>query len=101
MSKLTPIRAIRLKCLGGHSARTGQNNMETKEVSMDFRPKIVHPRQGEHHPAVLQCSCGNHIDLWDPLDNECEACGLYYNMTGQQVIPSWDSRVEEQYWDDY
>lgn len=40
-------------------------------------------------PAVGRCHCGNKVYLSDPLDNECQ-CGACYNMSGQQVTPSWE-----------
>ena len=39
-------------------------------------------------PAEALCTCGRTVYLDDPLDNECE-CGKCYNMSGQQVTPSW------------
>lgn len=38
-------------------------------------------------PAQGRCKCGQVVTLDDPLDNFCQ-CGLCYNMSGQQVIPS-------------
>ena len=39
-------------------------------------------------PAVGECSCGHHVTLSDPLDNDCGHCGKCYNMVGQEVYPS-------------
>lgn len=52
-------------------------------------------------PTIIKCHCGEEVVLYDPLDNVCENCGLVYNLSGQQVLASWDSRVEERYEDDY
>ena len=70
--------------------------------------KIVAPRMGwldeggmfQYDVAVLQCDCGNQLDLIDPLDNTCFVCGRNYNMGGQLVLHSRDPRVEEPYWED-
>jgi len=35
--------------------------------------------------TVARCKCGAEIHLVDPMDNECEACGRLYNMSGQEV----------------
>lgn len=40
-------------------------------------------------PAEAQCHCGDIVLLSDPLDNTC-SCGRCYNMSGQEVIPSWE-----------
>ena len=50
--------------------------------------------------AVLECDCGNELDLRDPLDNTCDQCGRNYNMSGQLVYHSRDPRVDEPYWED-
>ena len=39
-------------------------------------------------PATGVCVCGEEVILRDPLDNPCD-CGLCYNMSGQEVVPSW------------
>lgn len=38
-------------------------------------------------PAVGRCVCSRTVSLSDPLDNECK-CGRWFNMGGQEVIPS-------------
>jgi DNA polymerase II large subunit len=35
--------------------------------------------------TVARCKCGEEILLSDPMDNDCDACGRIYNMSGQQV----------------
>ncbi len=52
-------------------------------------------------PAILECDCGNHLELSDGLDNTCDKCGRNYNMSGQLVMHSRDPRVEEPYDEDY
>ena len=53
-----------------------------------------------HDPAVLECDCGNQVDLVDGLDNTCDQCGRNYNLSGQLVMHSRDPRVDEPYWED-
>lgn len=36
--------------------------------------------------ALARCTCGAELELADPLDNECEACGRWFNGCGQQVL---------------
>lgn len=55
-----------------------------------FDPPEVQHREWSHFEyAVAQCHCGRKITLSDPLDNTCE-CGRCFNMSGQEVIPSWE-----------
>jgi len=35
--------------------------------------------------TVARCKCGAEILLSDPMDNDCDACGRIYNMSGQEV----------------
>lgn len=35
--------------------------------------------------SVARCKCGAEILLEDPMDNDCDACGRIYNMSGQEV----------------
>ena len=32
-----------------------------------------------------RCKCGAEVFLVDSMDNDCEACGRIYNMSGQEV----------------
>ena len=34
---------------------------------------------------VARCKCGAEVLLADPMDNDCDACGRIYNMSGQEV----------------
>ena len=51
-------------------------------------------------PALLECYCGEEVELSDGLDNTCSGCGCNYNMSGQLVLHSRDPRVDEPYWED-
>ena len=75
--------------------RLSETGKESLEACILDRTDFCYPRieAVENHfikPAVGQCSCGNHVELRDALDNECEKCGAWYNMSGQQVTPSYD-----------
>lgn len=54
---------------------------------------ITQPRtrllNGFIDPAMARCHCGSEICLADALDNTCDDCGRTYNMSGQEVTPSW------------
>ena len=45
---------------------------------------------GGNSPAIARCTCGAEVELRDPLDNVCDACDKCYNLSGQEVIPSWE-----------
>lgn len=54
--------------------------------------QIISPRTRTEFgvtPAVARCTCGAEVDLGHPLDNVCDACGRCFNMSGQEVTPSW------------
>ena len=53
-----------------------------------FDPPVVHTYQNRV-PATGRCGCGRLVSLDNPLDNPCD-CGACYNMSGQQVTPSWE-----------
>lgn len=36
------------------------------------------------HNAVIECDCGNHIEL--DGDVSCETCGQWYNSSGQKLV---------------
>ena len=42
----------------------------------------------QRSPAIAICHCGKEIELSDPLDNECDNCHRWFNMSGQEVVPS-------------
>jgi hypothetical protein len=47
-------------------------------------------------PAIGECSCGHEVVL-ESNTNQCEACGSYYNMGGQQLSDpsSWGEETGE------
>jgi hypothetical protein len=53
------------------------------------RTETVHVPYGygtrEVQRDVRRCKCGAEILLDDPMDNDCDACGRIYNMSGQEV----------------
>jgi hypothetical protein len=42
--------------------------------------------------AILECNCGEVIDLEDVLTNECPKCGRLYSGSGESLAPieQWD-----------
>lgn len=62
---------------------------EETRASGDYgEPYVQAFRWSYVEPATAKCTCGGIVSLGDALDNECEACGKWYNMCGQNVIPS-------------
>jgi hypothetical protein len=58
----------------------------------DIKPAIRHDYENGGYwmePATGVCQCGAQMVLSDPLDNLC-FCGRCYNMSGQEVTPSWE-----------
>ena len=36
---------------------------------------------------AIKCErCGQDVELWDSLTNQCEHCGAYYNGFGQRLL---------------
>jgi hypothetical protein len=54
-----------------------------------------------HHswsePAAVRCDCGGEVELADSLYNECEACGLGINGSGQRLAPVEQWSPEDRY----
>ncbi|HZX80767.1 MAG TPA: hypothetical protein VFE72_07445 [Lysobacter sp.] len=56
-------------------------------ASGQYRAPYVQTSRSSHTlPAVGRCTCGAEVVLSDPLSNECEPCGRWYNMMGQSKI---------------
>lgn len=49
-------------------------------------PTVETSRNAYVLPATGRCTCGCEVALSDPLNNECERCGRWYNMMGQEKI---------------
>ncbi|HEY4529157.1 MAG TPA: hypothetical protein VIG97_02325 [Luteimonas sp.] len=49
-------------------------------------PRVQTSRRHYTECAVGRCTCGAEVALSDPLSNECEPCGRWYNMMGQSKI---------------
>lgn len=49
------------------------------------------------NPSVLECNCGNHIEL--DGDVSCETCGQWYNASGQKLVDPcyWGEETGEQF----
>lgn len=51
-------------------------------------------------PAILECNCGNHIEL--DGDECCDKCGQWYNSSGQALRhPSQWGEETGEYFDDH
>lgn len=76
------------------SIRNGQDE--------EFMPPRVVERH--HHfwtPAILQCDCGEEIELYRGSDSDCEKCGAEYNSAGQRLAPRhhWGEETGEDWRD--
>lgn len=57
-------------------------------------------------PATGECSCGNLVELWNQYHGacQCERCGRWHNLFGQELIPPEyleDDDDDENYYDDF
>lgn len=51
------------------------------------RAQVIRTEVGRYvEPAIAICKCGCRIELPDPLFNECENCGRWWNASGQEKI---------------
>ncbi len=77
------------KLLGDQYATAAEREARAAELRADAAfdaPVIQTYRHTYVEPAVGRCSCGCKVALPDPLSNECEDCGRWYNMMGQSKI---------------
>lgn len=49
---------------------------------------VAHKRRIKEN-ASGTCICGNHVELWNEYNGacECEQCGRWYNLFGQELLP--------------
>lgn len=49
------------------------------------------------HRGVVQCHCGNQVELDNSWANECDRCGSEYNGSGQHLAPrgQWGEETDE------
>ncbi len=79
------------------NAAERQAEMDENLASGLFHAPVIEECHNRYiEPAVGRCTCGSHVTLADPLDNQCDSCGRWYNMVGQSVtgpareMPEWD-----------
>lgn len=70
--------------------RNSPGHLVFMEVLTNMEAKIISPSgkypSGFRKPAVLQCVCGDTLDLTSNT-NECDRCQRLYNLSGQQLGP--------------
>lgn len=54
--------------------------------------KVVKQEYTVRDNAHGTCSCGNEVELYNAYDGacECEKCGKWYNLFGQELLPPTD-----------
>ena len=61
--------------------------------------ELVVRRRTYIEPAHGTCACGTEITLYDEYHGacECEKCGRWYNLFGQELLPPeyWENEEEE------
>lgn len=70
-----------------------EDERRVRAEELDATPGLTYVGLQEHSNAYMQaavgrCGCGAEVVLSDALENECEACGQFYNMLGQRVHPT-------------
>ena len=48
---------------------------------------------------IKKCNCGRSVKLDDPMTNQCDRCGAFYNGFGQRLSPPrfWGEETGEQF----
>ncbi len=69
-----------------------------REINVEYKGIETYKRSWVD-PAMLQCDCGEKVELYDPLDNVCN-CGAIYNMSGQRVR-CLSTEADEPYWPEF
>jgi hypothetical protein len=72
----------------------GSETVEQRQARIDAivaeglhtAPRVARRSHSYIEPAVARCNCGAEVCLADPLDNECERCGRWFNCCGQEVV---------------
>lgn len=59
---------------------------------------VSHKRRVKEN-ASGTCICGNRVELWDEYRGacECEQCGRWYNLFGQELLPPEQWEDDEDY----
>lgn len=52
----------------------------------------------EKLPAIIECRCGQHVELWNSMTNRCD-CGQFYNGSGQELCDPryWGEETGERF----
>ena len=50
-------------------------------------------------PKVIECRCGDELELWDSWENSCTKCWASYNSAGQELAPRelWGEETGEDF----
>lgn len=50
-------------------------------------------------PRVIECRCGEPVDLWSSWANGCDRCGQEFNGSGQALAPRefWGEETGERF----
>lgn len=96
----------------------GQGNVGElpPEAQKNYEYCLAHPEEFEvwnvmnsyyrewMEPGSGDCICGNRVELRNQYQGacECEKCGRWYNLFGQELLPPeyWESEYDEHYEDD-
>lgn len=97
-SKETPGCSYAFRCSADGVLENPTHLPRIAELNAD--PNYEAPRVQEYkssyvQPAIGLCSCGEHVELRNALDNECDKCGAHYNMVGQLVYGLNDPIMED------
>jgi hypothetical protein len=56
---------------------------------------IIREEWTTREPGVIECVCGEELELWMVMTNTCDKCGRDYNSSGQLLAPrsqwGWDT----------
>jgi hypothetical protein len=76
-------------------ARANFERMLAGDWPRDVRRFESHWRE----PAVIECDCGTHLELYSSWANSCQRCGREYNGSGQLLAPrsQWGEETGERF----
>ena len=89
--------------------KDGNASLQYEEARKNLAYCLGHPERYARYNTVVRkenryvedasgvCYCGNHVRLHDQYMGacECERCGQWYNLSGQELVPP--ERWEENY----
>lgn len=63
--------------------------------------KVVKNERRVRENAYGTCACGNKVELYDEYYGacQCEKCGQWYNLSGQELLPpeDWQENFDDEY----